>query len=361
MDKLKPYMFWIICGALLLIELVLCVFISPEGTIDKKALGDATLLKLKPGTPVTSVELATEHELQYKALEGYAKRAKQPLEGKLTLAKDEINPESEKSRKDAMDLYLPNKEWANQIESKTKSYRESLRKIDETLAEASIKKDMQEFIEKMNMDKANPTTDPQKWYANYSEKTTEFLKSMAQARLIPLQDANQKDINFATDSGARRFWGFITKETDTFPVDAAQAGRLFLLKLFCEPLLSPEAVAVFSENPYSKNVEIELPQGEDLARPRIVNLSLETTPKSTGANDPISVYRVSLELEGAPAALRAALRVIDAAKKPIMVRTGETWTPSTKVSDPDLRDTTRKDWFMTVKTTVLMCDFTLRK
>lgn len=362
MDKLKPYMFWIICGAMLLIELVLCVFISPEGTIDKKALGDATLLKLKPGTPVTSVELATEHELQFKALEGYAKRAKQPLEGKLTLAKDEINPESEKSRREVMELYLPNKDWASQIESKTKSYRESLRKIDETLAEASIKKDMQEFVEKMNQDKANPTTDPKLWYTNYNAKTTELLKSLAQAGLIPSVDANQKEINYASDVNARRTnWGFITKETDTFPVDAAQAGRLFLTKLFLEPLLSPEAAAVFADNPYSKNAGIEKPQGEDLARPRIVSLNLDTNPKSAGANDPVSVYRVNLELEGAPAALRAALRVIDAAKKPIMVRTGETWTPSAKVSDADLMDTSRKDWFMTVKTTVLMCDFTLRK
>jgi hypothetical protein len=361
MDKIKPYMFWIICGFLLLIELVLCLVVSPEGIIDKKALGDATLSpKLKAGVPVSSVELAAEHEYQFKALEAYAKRAKQPLEGKLTLAKDEINPESEKSRKEVMELYLPNKDWANQIESKTKSYRESLRKIDEALAEASVKKDMQEFVEKMNNDKANPTTDPLKWYTNYNAKSTELLRSLAQANLIPLVDANQKEINYATDVNARRTWGFITKEGEIFPVVPPQAGYLFLMKTFLEPLLSPEAAAVFADNPYSKSV-VPPPQGEDLARPRIVNLTLDTSPKSVGANDPVSVYRVNLELEGAPAALRAALRVIDAAKKPIMVRTGETWNPSTKVSEPDLMDTGRKDWFMTVKTTILMCDFTLRK
>ena len=204
MSKLKPYLFWIIAGAVILIELMVMVLMMPDVDVvgDKKAAMDAK----------------ASLDKEYKHLKELDARAQRGVPA------DKYDAEKPEDIKKLTDDFLVTPAWKPVLEAQVGQYDKMLSAIKTYLGNRS--KSLRAPVAE--------STDKQVWYVTYEAVTAELLRqvhSEGRVVLTPSATLNQraasvnerektaevsKEIDYASDAKAREVLGIFTKGAD-FP------------------------------------------------------------------------------------------------------------------------------------------------
>ena len=204
MSKLKPYLFWIIAGGVILIELVVMVLMMPDVDVvgDKKAAMDAK----------------ASLDKEYKHLKELDARAQRGVPA------DKYDAEKPEDIKKLTDDFLVTPAWKPVLEAQVGQYDKMLSAIKTYLGNRS--KSLRAPLAE--------STDKQVWYVTYEAVTAELLRqvhSEGRVVLAPSATLNQraasvnerektaeasKEIDYASDAKAREVLGIFTKGAD-FP------------------------------------------------------------------------------------------------------------------------------------------------
>lgn len=170
MNKAKPYLFWIVCGAILIVELIMAAVLTPT---------DAE------GRTAADVKMALDSENPN--LERLAKRAANNSPNR------EFDPRSEQDIKALTEDYLITSQWKQTVDACVASYERALAEIKKDLAERS----------RPLVNKIADTTDKNEWSDAYEKLSGELLKSLVGAGVVATVDgqSRKKDAEILTSLG----------------------------------------------------------------------------------------------------------------------------------------------------------------
>nr|MDA3961436.1 hypothetical protein [Planctomycetota bacterium] len=347
MDKIKPYMFYIVCGVVLLILLVIMAVFGPshaeaEGaTVEdtKVAADQAFNTKLTKNSPPLGLKSRAENTIK--------------RNGGL-IPETPRKPENPAHVAEILDNYIIHEEWTNKFDSVVKDYKNQLNGIGKNLAERS---------EVLGVP-VSENTDPGTWYNAYLEQSVRLLTTAIEGAALvePAKPA-------AGNTGLRRpgFGGFGGTRPGTRPTTPAAAAdaepkewtraqleeyaalrsvlglyskvgdfpqatehahlttELRIAAAALDAVLRAEGEPMVNPNP----VEIEgltIRQPSEMARAKIVSLSFGDSMPSRMNGGELKPFE--LKLRGSPAALLAALGRLDGISTPVVVRLGSSWKQS---------------------------------
>jgi hypothetical protein len=187
MNKLKPFLFWIVSGVIFLVALVLLLFFEPSSKDGSK----------------TPAQVKEELDGLGKQLSALHKKARGP-DGK-TPADREFNAEDKKDIDDLTSLWLPTPAWKPVLEGHVQKYDQQLPIISKYLSDRSA-------VLREPIDAA--ASDNYKWYQTYTAKTVELLKRMHEKQCISLPQTGTGEPDFEGNASIRSIAGFFTKGDD---------------------------------------------------------------------------------------------------------------------------------------------------
>lgn len=191
MSKIKPYLFWVVIGAVVLVEVVVFVLALP----DVDVIGDLN------GARETKSTL----DKDYKQLEDLAVRAKEGI------PPGQFDAEQPAEIDNLVKKYLITPAWKPVLERQVEDYRKTSGAIQSYLAQRS----------KPLLRHVADTEDKLEWYTAYQKETVELLRTLhAERRLqLPEQPATEgvaAEPDFSDDARVREVIGLYTKPGD-FP------------------------------------------------------------------------------------------------------------------------------------------------
>jgi len=221
MSKLKPYLFWIVAGGVIFVELVIMILMMPDVDVvgDKKAAMDAK----------------ASLDKEYKHLKELDARAQRGVPA------DKYDAEKPEDIKKLTDDFLVTPAWKPILEAQVGQYDKMLSAIKNYLGNRS--RSLRAPIAE--------STDKQVWYVTYEAVTAELLRqahSEGRVVLTPSAVLNprpvagterektaeaSKEIDYSSDAKAREVLGLFTKGAD-FPEikdHPALTGRLRSIEL----------------------------------------------------------------------------------------------------------------------------------
>jgi hypothetical protein len=294
---LRPYLFWIICGVVLIVELVAFAVISP-------AIPD------KPGvTPVSARQAADQAVKDLKSLTTRANATLLLSNGPTA----PFDPEDAAARSRMLSQYFTTPSWEQPIRDRLTQIQAQKTLITSELEERS--KSLREPI------LADANAEPDTWGYAYAALTGSHVKKLVDAGLLaPSGGAARNDAKFyETDRGLRDQIALYTTD-GRWPDRNEHAGLALRFRIIQRLTDALAAVAV----PAQPNPGIDgklVPMRSEPERVRLNRLAFQGQP--SGSN-PRSL-RVSLDLDGTPNALTEAMRVLDDLSQPITIRIGATW------------------------------------
>ena len=193
MNKVKPYLFWIICGIILLVEIVVVLVISPTGKGDKSA-----------------EDVKKELDADNKKLTLLFDRASQGSPS------GEFDAENKDHIAQLTTKWLPAPSWKSVLEQHVQKYRVQTGTIQGYLSHRS------EFLHRT----ISSERDPHAWYTQYQTVTADLLQKLYddQCLVMPVitgagaaaATAEQGDApDFAKKRELRQIAGFVT--TTNYP------------------------------------------------------------------------------------------------------------------------------------------------
>ncbi|MBA2479069.1 MAG: hypothetical protein H0V44_00270 [Planctomycetes bacterium] len=193
MNKAKPFLFWIIAGAIILVELVLLIFISPTGESGNSPQD------VKGNLDRQSQKLSVLHA---KAL---------GPKGQPTPALRVFDAEDPADIKDLTSLWLPTPQWKKPLEDHVALYNQQLPAISSYLTGRSV------FLHQPIAD----TSDKFSWYETYARLTGQVLQALHEKAALAMPSAGSGGSNivdftaldFTSADAVRRIAGFYTKGT----------------------------------------------------------------------------------------------------------------------------------------------------
>jgi len=352
MKQIKPYLFWIVCGAILIVEIAVVTLVRPTS---------------KHGKAPEVVKQQFEAELR-KIENDWLPRAEATLKIQEGATTEMIYPEDPKSVKQTAQKYILRKEWKDFIKAKRKEYENDA---------AALRKWVISTSEPLHESLAN-TDVLADWYAAYREATAELMMELVGAGVLEppanlaerLENAEVKHGPYATDSGYRKRLGFNTRGvefpdknvwkpwTDHFRIVQYLTRRLAQSRGEIATNPRVEAVGGIPPDPLTgEEREDNLKLARQLDELGLVTIiDLEVSDKYLGGmpnNRPIK-----LTLRGTPGALIEACRSIDRVDdndEPIFIRRSSNWKRITDAS-PAHKD--RADLPMELSLDLVVCDFT---
>ncbi len=387
MDKVKPYTFWIVCGALLLIELVFVV-----GALFWPGLGEVqppVWMNRPPSQDIAGWPKDMRNKV--KAIQRELKGMEAPqdvadmfgdlYDGGGKVGKDrgpqgnrlggikllearaenlrsrntytrEVDPSKEKDIEAFLSEYLVQEGWTGLLRSKIEDYQEKAARVEERLSDRSG------VLEEAVSGKQEAGA----WYTDYRRVTTEYLTTIIEGGVI---EANQTEIdNLDTTRGLRERFALDSRERGYPEHGSKERDRLQnhynLSRAILLPLLDVHGT-VLADQHFVELREVGRLQAETPPRPRdtsdlttvtVQRLKVEGSDREDGGK--LAVWRVQLNMRGTAAALLEALRVLDGLEAPIIVRLGSSW----KALDPaDKKKVDQADGRMELTTKLAVCDF----
>lgn len=258
MNAIKPYLFWIVCGGILLVLLVLAVVLDPA-------------YKGKNAEQATDYLSRTYREVE--PLVGKAQRT-------VTSPPKEINPNRPQQIKQMEEEYLITDRWEGKLRTLQAEAETERRQVREELERRS---------EPLHQ-KVAETSEVSQWYFRYEDASRDLLIEMAKAGLLDGVDVESVDseafrTRAATDSGFRRRFGIFTKGVD-WPAESMHfelTRKLRILQALAD--LAADAKGDVQLNPW---MEEFVPAPQDGASIVLSGISWETGDPQLGSG-PVSI------------------------------------------------------------------------
>lgn len=321
MDQIKPYLFYIVCGAIFVILIALMATITPSHA----GAPDQTVAETKD-----AADRAYQQEI-----EDLSSRAQRTLErGDGPVPATPRSPENPEHVAEILNNFVVSDKWNRQFQAVVDDYRDQLTRIGDDLVERS-----QPLAAPVS-----ESTDPGTWYQAYLAASIGVLTDALEADAIIVDDAPGGEagatgglggpgaavggwtrIQLEENESLRSILGLYTKGT-AFP-GPSEHERL-TLELRIAELLLDTVIRAEGETLPNPNVDqdsdLGIAQATGVHGARIVRLAFgrrQASDRMPGAE----LQRFTLTLRGSPAALLATLARIDSLSKPVTVRLGVEW------------------------------------
>ena len=308
MSQIKPYLFWIVSGVLLLVLLILGLFvlIPTDETIDAS-------------TPRDAYEVKDLLDTEYKDLQKLEARARRGDPNRV------FDPQVEADIKTLTNDYLLTKEWKGVIDPHVEKYDQQLKALRQDLIDrsAGLRKEISSDHGK------------NAWYSAYETITADLVTRMRTARALKVANASGGRAAFAPPAGGavgedpldpkrgnriREVLGFIT--TTNLPEATEHdllTARFRIVEAVAGAVLASEADTL--PNPM-------VGPANPVRAPAAITAwewKTDTAEKLEGA---IEVYatplRCTVSLQGSESALTAALAQIESLNRPVLIVLGST-------------------------------------
>ena len=290
--QIKPYTFWIVCGAIIVIELGLITFwpIADES-----------------GRTPEDVKSALDND--FKKLEDLARRASNSPLGVF----DVENPEDIKRlTKD----YLLTPKWEGVLQPHVKKYSENLTAIRKDLAKRSS------ILREPVADSGALFA----WYNAYVGKTKEVMIALRNGKALLIDETKKDEVDFENGAAIRSKVGFYTKVNST--PEAIEHPRLTAQFRIMQKI-SEALVASGSNSLPNPAIKSEGAGGLDEKRPAYIGSDVVWKRSDTPSkvlSGPIAeiadAHELTLTLTGTTSALVAAEAAIEAISEPVMIVAG---------------------------------------
>lgn len=311
--KLKPYTFWLVTGAVLLVMLIYFGFILTAVDEDGNTVEDVVGSANTDYNKLRDIDKKAQEVLKYPA------NARVPSR--------EIEPEDPKAVEDFIKSHLMHRSWKSKFEEVLKDYQGQI---------ASIRQDLARRSAVLSQPPLSTKTDLSQWHDDYQDETEKLLREMYESRRLglPLEWTGRRPVpdgvDLRTKEELRAPAGFWTLQGGTFPQTeqwpqltarfrVVQALWVALkdvgAPMLANPLAGPGIIA-----PAEGAEGMTAPVWIALAWPKDVGEPL-SLPGAEGA----LLHRCSLVLHGHPSALLAAAARLETVHEPVLVRLGTTW------------------------------------
>lgn len=316
MNQIKPYLFWIVAGILLLVLLIGAVVTSPRGTIGSNTLD--------------SVGVKAHLDTKVRDFKNLVQRARKGDPVGLPW-----DPVSDEAIQQLTNEYLLTTKWADAIKPNVEEYRKQLAAIQEDLVNRS--KNLHEPI--------SASSDLLAWFTAYQEQTGKFVAQLRDANclVLPVDPAVRPG---ARPGGGRTMGGGTTTLSDENPLDPATGAKIRdVVGLFTRtgPLPPAEEHALLTTRfrviqaigrvVLASDVETRANPVVDpeqiVQRPAAIaalEWSSGTEPMEGVTASYATYLRLSLTLHGTESALLATLAGLESLERPIAIVAASTLT-----------------------------------
>lgn len=304
MNKVKPYLFWVICGAILVIELVYF------GVILKPSPPDAGTAPSGVRPPQDAEAAQREAESRLRDLDALKKRA----ENTLNSPPQEVVMDPAEA--DRLKTYIVSKSWEGLLRRQEQDRQERVADISRELSDRSSRLHQP----------VSQQTDPVAWYADYQTSSAALVRFLVDEGVIEfpteLPEGSDAASAYRANRQLRGIIGLVTADGNESqfedPSRREQVSREFRMIDLLTRSLAAIRVAPETHPLAAEFEEVRAPSDE-----RVTIRSLTIT-RTAQQGSPAS-YQVRLELTASPVALLAASRQLDSIVEPITVRLGSRW------------------------------------
>lgn len=290
--QIKPYTFWIVCGAIVVIELGLIAFWPITDENDR-----------------TPEEVKSQLDSDFQKLEDLHKRAGNTPTGVF----DAENPDDIKRlTKD----YLLTPKWKSVLQPHVDKYNQQLAAIRTDLANRSS----------LLREPVADSSDLFAWYNAYVGKTREVMIALRNGKALIIDETKKEETDFENGAQIRERVGFYTKVEKT--PEANEHPRL-TARFRIMQRISTALLASGSTSLPNPAVNGGSESGLEEKRPaHITGVEWRTADPDKALSGPIAdvanAHELVLSLSGTTSALIAAEAAIEAISDPVMVVTGGT-------------------------------------
>ncbi len=301
MNQVQRYLFWWVCGALLLVLLILMVVYTPSDE-----------------SGAAPEDVKSTLDTQVKKLDTLHKLAITPLQGTFDL-------EDPVAFKDLTTKYLITERWKGVLDPAVEQYQEQLDLIAKDLAERSAPLNAKLVDTPSNIE----------WQNRYLDETENLLKRLDEAgqMVVPEAKVGAKDTaaddsaRFREDDKVRRIGGFETPRGTPFGEEqrAQLTARLAIARAVIETLMRIEA-AVEPNPAVNRTSDGTVVSGLPPQKPKLV--AIEWAPRDESLKDgPLKdrirkTYLATIKLQGAESALLATIAALEQVRTPVAVVAG---------------------------------------
>lgn len=305
MNKVKPYLFWVICGAILVLELVYFGFILKPSPPDASTAPSG----LRPPQDAEAAQREAKNRLR--DLDALKERA----ENTLNSPPQEVVMDPAEA--EGLKKYIVSQSWEGLLRRQEQDRQERVADISRELSSRSAPIHQP----------VSGQTDPVAWYADYQTASAALIRFLVDEGVIipPGNMASEANTTseYRTNRQLRGMIGLVTADGNEAqfedPGRREQVSREFRM---IDILTRRLAAVRVTPDPHPLAASFEEVRSPVDERVTIRSLTIARTAQQ---GNPTS-YQVRLELTASPAALLAASRQIDSTVEPITVRLGSRWT-----------------------------------
>lgn len=316
MNQIKPYLFWIVAGVLLLILVIGAVVTSPTGTIG--------------GNTLDSVGVKAHLDTKVRDFKNLVQRARKGDPVGLPW-----DPVSDEQIQRLTNDYLLTTRWADAIKPNVEEYRKQLAAIQEDLVNRS----------KILHEPVSASRDLLAWFTAYQEQTGQFVAQLRDAKclVLPVDGVARPGIR---SPGGRTMGTGTTALGEENPLDPATGAKIRdVVGLFTRtgPLPPAEEHALLTTRFRVIQAIGRVVLASDVATRANPVVDPEQTVRRPAAiaalewgrdTDPLegvtasyaTYLRLSLTLHGTESALLATLAGLESLERPIAIVAGSTLT-----------------------------------
>lgn len=317
-QEIKPYLFWIICGVILLAEIGVIVTVSPS--VDD---GPDTVQEAKDNLD-REVKRLTKENLVSEAGSGLHARAEAnlALNGGPALAR---SAEDTEAMQQLLRGYLIVGDWTADLRQRVNDYNAQLNRVLTDLVERTVGRDAvpnTQLEGRFLQTEVSDRRDPGAWYDDYRDLTEQLLQKAIAGGVVAVEDDEEPDLQ--TDARVRQLLGFQTIQGEYDDSQRPSFTVQFnIAAIVVEALIDAEPSWV--ENPLVGELELPVVDASQRAVITQWNWSAvgdrvlrEVVPSG-------DAWTMRLHLTGSPAALLAASNALSNIRAPVVVETGATW------------------------------------
>ncbi|MFW5750728.1 MAG: hypothetical protein ACOCZK_03670 [Planctomycetota bacterium] len=332
MEQIKPYIFWIVCGVLLVIELAIIAMVEP-GVDSKPGVG--------PADAKRQAEAAYRSRIKGDLLQ----RAKNVIEiggvpSPLERSTERIN--------EVLDNYIITDEWQTILKGAIAEHHKQLKDIKIGLVSRS----------RVLYQPFTDTDVPATWYFEYQEKTADILRRLREAGVLQLPSAftDPSDEDLTENERLRSTFGLRTDPNTFLASDHEAVVREYRVIEQLAAAIANARGRVYP-NPLLDSAHGDWAMAEaSAATAGLVELEWAEESRRTAPENGVE-HGFTLTLEGPPAALHAAAAAIDRINNPILVRTGCRWTRAGRRGDGSAKVGAQADEHMRLALNYVLLDY----
>jgi len=312
MKQIRPYIFWIVCGVILIVELGLVFTMEPSS-------------ELEAGVTVRDAKEAADRAYRNKLKDDLERRAKatNAAQGGPVPPGTGIHPEdTDAIEQELMAKYIISPDWQTRFASIVANYSTQLEDLRDELARLS----------NVLREPVSTSPDGPGWYDAYESQSASLLREIIDAEAMQLPSSYKKsDLTrqkLVEDTMLRRQLGIQTHSQFT-QFEGADSRKRQLLTAQLRIIERIARAVIGSRGQVAASpisaLSDDLPDPQEPTAARIIGINWIGTGPEKKIVAKGAVHQLRLELDGSPAAIHAALSAIGNIESPIVVRLGSSW------------------------------------